>query len=844
MWTLTWKGLLAAKARFVMTALAVIIGTGFVAGALTFGDTLEQGFEELFTSIVGSADVVVRANDPDADRSGDPFSGSIPTFPTAVVDELEALEEVAVAEGEVEGIAILIGDDGEPTGQFGPPTLGYSAFVNEELDPAELRTGRWPATAGEIAIDAGTAATQDWAVGDRVSLVLDGPVEQPEVVGIFGLGELDNLAGASVVVLDRDTALTRLGTEGELTAAYAVAADGVDDTALIAAIEQALGDGYQVQTAAAVAAEQQEAFGPFIEVFSIALLVFAVIALLVGSFLIFNTFTIVLAGRLRELALLRAVGASRGQLFGSVLGEAALVGAIGGAVGAGFGLLVARGLQAILGTIGIELPADQLVVLPRTILVAVAVGIVITVLAAIVPARRAVAIPPVAALTEVAVAAPAGRGIVRTVLGAVLLVVGVVTLTLTLTTDAGAATLGVGAVALFLGVAALSALIVRPFARVLGGPSAAMGVSGELARANATRNPRRTAATASALMIGLALVSFVSIFAASLQGTLRDTIERSFLSDAIVQAGTLAGVPDAALDAVTEVEDVAVVASAAAGQIEIGERTLTIGVMHLDELTAVLDLDVRAGDLEGLATGGLAITQAAADDLDLTAGDEVVAELPGGATTLPIAAVFDGGGIDVTGFVDPTTWVEHGGTRSSVFNAYVLFDDDADPGEAFTAVETALDPYPQVRVLDQAGFAAAISTQLDQLVGVVLALLALSVLVALLGIVNTLALSVVERTREIGLLRAVGMTRPQVRHMVRTEAISVALIGASLGLLLGIPLGAVFVRIEQFNITQLVVPWGQVAIGVVLAAVAGLLAGVLPARRAANLDVLDALYSE
>jgi putative ABC transport system permease protein len=844
MWTLTWKGLLAAKARFVMTALAVIIGTGFVAGALTFGDTLEQGFDDLFTSIVGSADVVVRAEDPDGDRPGDPFSGTIPTFPTEVVDQLEALEEVAVAEGEVEGIAILIGDDGEPTGQFGPPTLGYSAFVNDELDPAELRTGRWPTTPGEIAIDAGTAATQGWDVGDRVGLVLDGPVEQPEVVGTFGLGELDNLAGASVVVLDRDTALTRLGTDGELTAAYAVAADGVDETSLLAAVERALGDGYLVQTAAEVAAEQQEAFGPFIEVFSIALLVFAVIALLVGSFLIFNTFTIVLAGRLRELALLRAVGASRSQLFGSVLGEAALVGAVGGAVGAAFGLLVARGLQAVLGTIGIELPAEQLVVLPRTVLVAIGVGTVITVLAAIVPARRAVAIPPVAALTEVAVAAPAGRGIVRTVLGAVLLLVGVVALVLTLTTEAGATTLGVGAVALFLGVAALSALVVRPLARVLGGPSAAFGVSGELARANATRNPRRTAATASALMIGLALVSFVSIFAASLQGTLEETIERNFLSDAIVQAGTLAGVPDEALDAVTAVDEVAVVASAAAGQLEIDDRTLTIGVMHLDELTAVLDLDVRDGDLAGLATGGLALTRAVADDLDVTAGDEVVAELPDGPTTLPIAATFDGGGIDVTGFLDPTTWVEHGGTRSSVFNAYVLFQEDTDAGEAFAAVEDALDPYPQVRVLDQAGFAAALSAQLDQLVGVVLALLALSVLVALLGIVNTLALSVVERTREIGLLRAVGMTRPQVRRMVRTEAISVALIGAALGLLLGIPLGAVFVRLEQFNITQLVVPWGQVAIGVVLAALAGLVAGLLPARRAANLDVLEALYRE
>ena len=844
MWTLTWKGLLAAKARFVMTALAVIIGTGFVAGALTFGDTLEEGFDELFTSIVGTADAVVRAEDPEDARAGDPFVAGVPTFPTEVVDRLVALDEVGVAEGEVEGVAILIGDDGEPTGQFGPPTLGYSAFDNEELDSAQLRTGRWPESAEEIAIDAGTANAQGWAVGDRVGLVLDGPVERPEVVGTFGVGELDNLAGASVVVLDRATALARLGTDGELTAAYAVAAEGIDEAQLIAALEAELGDGFAVQTAAEVVAEQQEAFGPFIEIFSIALLVFAVIALLVGSFLIFNTFTIVLAGRLRELALLRAVGASRGQLFGSVLGEAALVGAVGGALGAGFGIVVARGLQAILGTIGIELPGDQLVVLPRTIGVAVAVGVVLTVLAAIVPARRAVAIPPVAALTEVAVAAPAGRGIVRNLLGALLLTGGLAALAATLLADASVVTLGAGAVALFLGVAALSSGIVRPLARLLGGPSAALGVSGELARANATRNPRRTAATASALMIGLALVSFVSILAASLQGTLRTTIEDSFLADAIVQSGTQAGVPDTALDAVSAVDDVEVVAAAAAGQMEIGERTVTVGVMELDRLEAVLDLDVTDGDLAGLATGGIALTDTIAEDAEVTAGDEVVALLPDGQVTLPVAAVFDGGGIDVGGFLDTGTWSGHGGATSTVFNAYVLFVDDADPAEAFGAVEAALEAYPQVRALDQAGFAEAIAAQLDQLLGVILALLALSVLVALLGIVNTLALSVVERTREIGLLRAVGMTRPQVRRMVRTEAISVALIGAALGLLLGVPLGAVFVRIEELNITELVLPWAQIAIGVVLAAVAGLLAGVLPARRAANLDVLEALHSD
>jgi putative ABC transport system permease protein len=845
-WTLTWKGLLAAKARFVLTGLAVIIGTGFVAGALTFGDTLERGFDDLFTSIVGSADVIVRAEAPDEDGPAmGPGAGTeVASFPTDVVDRLAGLDEVELAEGEVEGIAVLVGDDGEPIGQFGPPTLGYSAFDNHELDAAELRSGAWPQDPGQIAIDAGTAGSQGWEVGAEVQLVLDGPVEPAEVVGIFGLGDMDNLMGATIVVVDKDTALARFGTDGEYTAAYLTASAGTSEAELIEAVSGALGDGYTVMTAAEVAEEQQAAIAPFVEVFSIALLVFALVALLVGSFLIFNTFTIVLASRLRELALLRAIGAGRRQLLGSVLAEAALIGALGGAIGAAVGLLVAEGLGLILGTIGVSLPGEGLVVLPRTVLVAVVVGIVVTTLAAVVPALRAVRIPPVAALTEVAVAAPVGRGIVRTVVGTILLVAGLAALAMALVGDAGVAVLGVGAVALFVAVASLAPLIVRPLAHVLGAPGAAAGVSGELARANAMRNPRRTAATASALMIGLALVSFVSIFASSLQATFRDTIADSFDADAVLQAGTVAGVPDAVMDELRAIAEVEVVAPAAAGNVELdGERSL-VGVMSADDFLAVFDFEVTAGDLETFRDGGIVVTSTAADDRGLTAGDRVTAGLPAGEVELPVVAVIDGGGIDVSWFVDAATWTEGGGRTATVYSAYVTFVPDVEVADASAAAAEVAGAYPQVRLLDQAGFADALGDQLDQLVGVVVALLALSVIVALLGIVNTLVLSVVERTREIGLLRAVGMTRPQVRRMVRAEAISVALIGAALGLLLGIPLGAAFTQVDQLNLTTFSLPWTQIVAGVVLAAVAGLLAGVVPARRAARLDVLEALHTE
>jgi putative ABC transport system permease protein len=844
-WTLTWKGLLANKARFLLTGLAVVLGTGFVAGALTFGDTLEQGFEELFTSIIGETDAVIRpvgtGASPDDIGVGD--GGAPETLAPELVDEIVALDGVRVAEGEMQGVAILIGDDGEPIGQFGPPTLAFNALDNEELDPAELRSGRWPETAGEVAIDAGTANGQDWTVGDEVGVVLDGPLERAEVVGIFGLGELDNLAGASVVLLDTDSAADRLGTDGRYSRIYAAAAADTDPAELIGTLQSALGDDVEVLTAQEIADEDQAAVAPFVEIFSTVLLVFAVIALLVGGFLIFNTFTIVLAGRLKELALLRAVGAGQAQLLRSVLGEALLVGIVGGALGAAFGLVVAFGLRALLGVIGIELPGESLVILPRTIFVSVALGAVITVAASLVPARRAVQVPPVAALTEVAVAAPAGRGVVRNVLGVVLVLGGVGAMAATLLGDAGAASLGAGAVAVFLGVAALASLISRPLAGLLGWPAARAGMSGELARANAMRNPRRTAATASALMIGLALVSFVSIFAASLQGSIDAAIERSFVVDAFVQAGTASGVPAGVLDELDGLAETETVAPVRVTQLPIGERNPQAAVMAPDDVLAVFDFEALEGEVADIREGGFIVADGAAASLELTVGDEVTVTLPDGEVEVPVRAIIDGSGLDTSWILDGATFADGGG-EATVFNVYVQFAEEVGAETGVAAVESALADFPQVQVFDQAGLAEAVSDQLDQLLGVVVALLALSVLVALLGIVNTLALSVVERTREIGLLRAVGMTRPQVRSMVRKEAVVVALLGAALGLALGIPFGAAFTSVEVFNIDTFVLPWGQLAAGLVAAIIAGLLAGLLPARRAARMDVLRALQAE
>ncbi|WP_165491938.1 ABC transporter permease [Egibacter rhizosphaerae] len=844
---MTIKGLAAARLRFVMTGLAVVLGTAFVAGAMTLGDTLEDGFEDLFTQIAGAADVQVRV-DSEADEGAGPPGVDDPAaeregMPPELLEDVRALDEVAIADGEIEGSAILIGDDGEAIGEFGPPTLAYNVFDEPSLDPAELRDGRWPERDGEIVIDAAAAEGQGWQVGDEVEVVLDGPAETVELVGIFGLGDLDNLAGATVVVLDRETAAERLGTGGDLTAIYANAADGTSPDELTTAVQEAVGDAYEVRTAEDVAAEDQEAIAEFTQIFSYALLVFAGVSLLVGAFLIFNTFSIVLAQRLRELALLRAVGAGRGQLLASVLGEAAILGLGGGALGALAGLGVAAGLQQLLEVIGLELPGSGLVVLPRTAIVAIGVGLVVTLVAALVPARRAVRVPPVAALQEVAVGSSSGRRWPRVALGGLLSVTGAAGLAAGIVGEAGIAVAGGGAVAMILGAAALSSLIARPLAGGLGWPLIATGPHGALARLNAMRSPRRTAATASALMIGLALVGFVGIFAESLRASASDAIERVFAADVILQATTATGVTSAALDEVEALDETRLVAPMRAASLEVAGDDRFVGVMEADELLTVFDLEAVDGEFETFRDGGLLVAESAADDLELAAGDTIAVGLPDGEADVPVATVVDGSGLDVQWLLAQETYGDAG--DEAPLGVYVALADGVAGTDGVEAVSAALDGYPQVTVLDRAGLVEQLDEQLGQLVAVVVALLALSVLIALLGITNTLALSVVERVREIGLLRAVGMGRRQVRAMVRGEAGIVSLLGAALGLALGLVFGVAFVEAaEGMGVSRLVVPWTQVAIGLVLAAVAGVVAGALPARRAARLDVLDALHQE
>lgn len=837
MWRVTIRGLAAAKLRFALTGLAVVLGTAFVSGALVFGDTLQEGFEELFTQITGDADVVVEPDEDDVD------DGEREHIPAGLLADVRALDEVAVADGEMEGTAVLI-DDGEPIGEFGPPTLATGRSAEPELDAGELRHGRWPQAEGEIAVDADTAGAQDWQVGEDVAVAFEGPAEDAEIVGTFGVGEFDNLGGATVVVLDRDTAADKLGTDGDFTALSALAAEGVGDDELVDALGGAVGGDYTVHTAEEAVEDELEAVTEMVGVFSTGLLVFAGVSLLVGGFLIFNTFSIVLAQRLRELALLRAVGAGRGQLFASVLGEAGMVGLLGGAVGAAAGVGVAEALHALMGQLGLSLPGDELVLQPRTVAVAVGLGVAVTVVAAAAPARRAVRVPPVAALQQGAAAAVAGRGWPRTAAGGLLVAGGAAALAAGLFADAGVAAVGAGAVAVILGVAALSRLVAKPLAAAIGWPAARLrGVRGQLARVNAMRNPRRTAATASALMIGLALVAFVAIFADSLRTSTSEAIDQTFATDLIMHATVAEGLPEAAVDDVESADEVAMVATQADEPVDIDGEEHRVAVMDGDDMVAAFDFHAVDGDPGDVRDGGVLVAEAEAEDAGVAAGDTVTVDTPDGERSLPVAAVVEPPGMQAGWFVERDSY--GGDVAGPTRMAYVDLADGvaADDGEA--AVADALEDYPQVAMVDRAGLVDLASEQINQLLGVMVALLALSVLIALLGIVNTLALSVVERVREIGLLRAVGMTRPQVRAMVRSEASIVALLGAVLGVGLGVTFGATFVSaFDEIGIEHLTIPWAPIVVGLVLAALAGMLAGVLPARRAARQNVLAAIATE
>jgi putative ABC transport system permease protein len=843
----TIKGLLAHKLRLAATALAIVLGVSFVAGTFVLTDTITASFDNLFKQVTQGIDVAVRS-----EETFGGFEGEVrDPMPASLLERIQAVDGVRVAEGTVTGYAQLVGKDGKAVTTGGAPSLGVSFNQDSEFTAgSSIRSGRLPSGANELAIDAKTADDTGYVVGDRVKVLFQGPAREFTVSGVIGFGEADNLGGARLVGFDLPTAQEVMNRQGRYDEIDVAAEAGVTPEQLRDRIRAAVDPRYEVLTGAELAedtaAQINDTIGRFL---GTALLAFAFVSLLVGAFLIFNTFTIIVAQRTRELALLRCLGASRRQVMNSVLLESLIVAVVASLVGLGVGLLIANGLRALLsGFLGADIPATATQFQPRTVIVSLAVGVIITVLAALMPALKATRVPPVAALQPETAFAPTGFRRRRIVLGVLITAVGVALLLAGLFRSEGNQLVNVasGAVVVFFGVAILSPLVARPLARVIGWPFArAFRLPGTLARQNAMRNPRRTASTAAALMIGLALVAFVSIFAASIKSSTTEILEESVSADYILMNDNFQPFTPEAAERLAEQPELAAVAGMRLGPWKLDGANKSLLAIDPAAYQQVVRTETTAGSLDDLSSGGLAVRDTVAEANGWTVGERVAMEFPrSGVQQVPVKAVYKDNSLNgdfLLGLVD----YERGYADQADSQILVKAGPGVAPADSRAAVDRVMADFPNVTVRDQAEFRDEQARQIDQIINLFYSLLGLAIVIALFGIVNTLGLSIFERIRELGLLRAVGATRRQLRSMIRWEAVIIAVLGAVLGLAIGVFFGWTIVRaLSGQGITEFTLPGGQLVVFVVFAGLAGILAAVGPGRRAAKVDVLRAIATE
>jgi putative ABC transport system permease protein len=839
----TLKNLLAHKLRMALTTLSVVLGVAFVSGTMVLTDTMNATFTSLFGEANAGTDVAVRATSAFSTGDGTDQREDVPAD---LVETVAGVPGVAEAAAYVEGYAAVLGDDGEVVSNGQSPQLGVSWVDSEQLSPLVARDGRAPQRAGEIALDVDTADKGGLEVGDTVTVLLRGPAQEAEVVGLFSFGEDNAVAGATMTAFDTTTAQAVLAEPGMVSRVIARGDGDVSQADLAADVQEVLGDGLEALTGEQLADEDASNIQEALSFFGYFLLTFAIIALFVGSFIIFNTFSMLVAQRTREIGLLRAVGASRGQVTRSVLLEALVVGLVGSVVGLAAGVGVAYGLRALMNATGAGMPTGSMAFETSTVVWAFAVGVGVTTVAALLPARRAARITAVEAISEHA--RPQAASLRRRLLvGAVLGVAGVGALFTGLTDAADPPVLfvGIGIAAIFLAVTTLSPFISRPLVRVLALPLPRLfKTPGRLSRENALRNPRRTSATAGALMIGLALVSTFTVMGSSLKESFGKAIEESFGADYVLSTENFMPVSTDLATRVAAVDGVETVGSIRWGVAKFGEGDGKdwIAAVQPEVLDELMTVEMVAGEASALRQDQLLVAKPIAESEGWTVGQELPAEFAAtGASTITLGGVYEpnpmaGDYLISMGLYDRSF--------SERLDAAVMlrFAEGADVEAATAGVEKVIEAFPNIELLDLQEFTAVQQGFVDTILALVTALLALAILIAMFGIVNTLALAVFERTHEIGLLRAVGMSRRQLRRMIRLESVIIATFGAVLGLALGAAFGwAIVSSLADFGMGELVVPVGNLLLYVVVAAVVGVLAAVWPARRAAKMDVLGAI---
>ncbi len=854
------KGLAWRKIRGVLTSLAIVLGVAMVSGAFVVTDTMKKAADNLEAGSYAGIDGIVtgRANFRD-DNSWQ----KTPSIPQAFVARVGHVPQVGTAVGTVLDQAKLVNAKGEVIGQ--PPNFAVGIDAGQRganrVNPLTLDSGRWATRSGEVAIDAGTARHEHLSVGDKVGVVARGPLQKFTIVGLVKYGNVDSLGAATVAAFNLRTAQALFDKRGEVDQVSIAGRPGVTPAAARAAVARALaGTPTQVQTANEADPFDFKGLKSFVTFIKVFLLAFAGVALFVGAFIIFNTFAITVAQRTREFALLRTIGASRRQVLRSVVLEAFLIGLAATIVGAGLGVLIAKLLNAVMKAASIDLPQAGTVFALRTVLVSLLVGVVVTVVAGLIPAVRATRVPPVAVLREGATAPKSRMSPATPFIALAASFGGFGLLLYGMFGHGGGAFVHVlasagGTLAMFVGVALLAPRLVRPIAWAVGAPAARFaGAPGRLARENATRNPGRTAVTASALMIGLALVTFVTVLAQGIRSSWGSTVRKQVSADYILTttSGWDSFSPEAAA-AIARTPGVEAVSSVRSAPVKLGGSQTSVSGLDTATVGRFFNftwVDGSNATLGTLGRDGAILLKSFAKDHHLQVGDRFpVKTADGSAAIFVVRGIHKPAGLDSllgsiaisnraydTLFPHPRNTMAFVATRE---------------GAPRASLETALNRYPDVTLNTESEFVKDQNSWIDQMLKVLYVLLGLSVLVSFFGIVNTLVLSIVERTRELGALRAVGMTRRQLRRMIRHESVITALIGATMGFALGIGLAALVIRrLSDYSVStggdgmHLALPFVSLAVFALAAIAAGVLAAVLPARRAGRLNVLAALQYE
>ncbi|MFI5885038.1 ABC transporter permease [Streptomyces sp. NPDC051554] len=836
------RNVLAHKARLLMTVLAVMLGVAFVSGTLVFTNTISNAFQNSSAKGFDQVDVAVKAKYQD--DKGDTV-GKTPELTQAMLDTSAKVPGAASATGVVNGFTAIADKKGKLIGG-GFQSEGGNYWGDKDAR-YPLKSGAAPHGSGEVAIDSETAKRAGYKVGDTVRISVDGPVLTPKITGIFTTDDGNVAAGGSLALFDTATAQKLFGKAGTYDEIDVKAAAGTSQAALKTQLDSALPKGLtETTTAKKLADDQAETIASSMSGLKSGLLVFAGIALFVGTFIIANTFTMLVAQRTKELALLRAVGASRRQVTRSVLLEAFVVGAVAAVAGLLAGIGIGAGLRALMGTIGATVPDGPLIITSGTVLSALAVGILITMLAAWLPGRRAAKIPPVAAMSSLYATATAKSLVLRNTLGALFSGAGiaVVIAATTMSGSDGQAPMGLGAVLLIIGVFILTPLLSRPLIAASAPVLRIFGISGKLARQNSVRNPRRTAATASALMIGLTLITGMTVMAGSLQQAIDKMASSAISADYIVSMANGNSLSPDVDKTLTTTSGITASSPLRNAPSRIDGKSEFLTGVNGSAIAKLTDLKVDSGTFKVTGTQ-VVVDDDTAKSYGWKAGSAFTTHYEDGkAQQLTVSAVYEGNALIRGIMLDNATLAPH---QTDPADMQILVK-TADGASSSTKdrLEKALGSNPAVKVQDKKDLSDSIAQVFTLILNMVYGLLAMAVIVAVLGVINTLAMSVFERSQEIGMLRAIGLDRKGIKRMVRLESLVISLFGGVLGIGLGVFFGWAAGELigSKMATYELVIPWARMALFLLLAGTVGVLAALWPARRAAKLNMLSAIKSE